>query len=459
MAYDAASQLAAGKYDGEGRLTSDSQRSYTWDMASRLISYSGAGGSASFSYDANGMMLSQSGSGGTRQYVANYVFGLPAVAIVRDGNSQDLRYYVPLPGGASLYSMEASGGARHFFHYDEAGNTTFLTDDTGAVTDSYGITPYGESVVHTGASDNPFTFQGAAGAMQVESALYYMRARFYDGGSGRFISRDLVTRNTLPLRINPYQYAEGNPLTKFDPSGADATTQLLDQQFGTRSQWDTFQTQIAQYYVGQQVVQQVIQQAFADAAAQNGAWWNFWATPVDPAALAASRLQALLGNSFSIGDGFSDLPYITQLYNATNSGDLNGMAQAFNSLLGTSATTLIGQDAEALVAQANGVTLLGGNNSGTSLPPDAQHWINQALAGVVSNDGGSVVSHDGGTVVSNDGGSFANLLMGVVSHDGGTVVSHDGGTVVSHDGGTVVSHDGGTLFGNGGSTFSFRIGN
>src|SRR6185369_10617809 len=103
----------------------------------------------------------------------------PALSILRQGGS-DLRYFVYLPNGTLLYSVEASGNARHFYHFDEMGNTAFLTGDNGALTDSYSITPYGETSVHMGTTDNPFTWQGQFGTIQVGQSLYFMRSRFYD---------------------------------------------------------------------------------------------------------------------------------------------------------------------------------------------------------------------------------------------------------------------------------------
>src|SRR5262245_16442106 len=104
-----------------------------------------------------------------------------------------------------------------FYHFDEMGSTLFLTDDSGAVTDKYGITPYGEEVTHAGAADNPFTFLGAYGVMQEgNTGLYYMRSRYYDSSTARFLSRDLGQ----PLdakSANPYQYAQANPLAHIDP--------------------------------------------------------------------------------------------------------------------------------------------------------------------------------------------------------------------------------------------------
>jgi RHS repeat-associated protein len=90
------------------------------------------------------------------------------------------------------------------------------------VSDTYAITPYGESVAHTGPTANPFTFQGAFGAMQEGStSLFYMRARYYDSASARFLSRD-PEPNADPGALDPYQFAYGDPVQRIDPSGRDA---------------------------------------------------------------------------------------------------------------------------------------------------------------------------------------------------------------------------------------------
>jgi RHS repeat-associated protein len=219
LGYDAAHQVAGFNYDGMGRLVNGDVGTYTWDQASRLTSYSRADGSASFTYDDFGQRISRTGTDGTTvNYVLNYALGRPSVAVVQTGGA-DLRYYVYLPEGTLLYSIEAADGSHHFYSFDESGNTTFLTDDSGSITDSYGITPYGESVTQVGSTDNPFTFQGQWGVMQESgTSLYYMRFRYYDSTSARFLTRDPM-RSIEPKLINPYQYAAGDPIGKTDPLG------------------------------------------------------------------------------------------------------------------------------------------------------------------------------------------------------------------------------------------------
>ncbi|MBU3978759.1 RHS repeat-associated core domain-containing protein [Patescibacteria group bacterium] len=53
-----------------------------------------------------------------------------------------------------------------------------------------------------------------------ESNLYYLRARYYDPATGRFISRDPVKGTlTNPQTQNPYAYAGNDPINNSDPSG------------------------------------------------------------------------------------------------------------------------------------------------------------------------------------------------------------------------------------------------
>ncbi len=222
LTFDAAHQVTGFTYDSMGRLNQDAIRKYTWDLASRLQSYAGLDGSATLGYDGFGLRTSLNASSGARIFIWNYATGLPTLATVQDAAANpatDRRYYISLPDGTLLYAIDAATNARHFYHFDESGSTTLLTNDAGAITDSYATTPYGETVTSSGATENPFTWLGQFGVMQEGSTgLYYMRQRYYDSATARFLSQDpLVLAD--PLQFNPYQYARANPLGFVDPSG------------------------------------------------------------------------------------------------------------------------------------------------------------------------------------------------------------------------------------------------
>ncbi|MCG8353397.1 MAG: RHS repeat-associated core domain-containing protein, partial [Chloroflexales bacterium] len=53
-----------------------------------------------------------------------------------------------------------------------------------------------------------------------DSGLVYLRARWYDPGSGRFATRDpFAGMPHLPYSLHPYQYAYSNPALYTDPTG------------------------------------------------------------------------------------------------------------------------------------------------------------------------------------------------------------------------------------------------
>lgn len=216
-AYDAAHQRTAATHDGLGRLTADGDRQFTWDRTSRLAAYTIGGESVTNTYDALGLRTAR----GNRGYVWNYATTLPSLAVTRQDGS-DLRYYIYTPGGALLHSVEADN-SRFFYHFDRAGNTTALSNDGGSAATRYFISPYGEIVSSTTAVDNPFTFGGALGVMQEgTTGLYYMRLRYYDANTARFLSRDPV-RQIEPRQANPYTFACGNPVNFTDPLGTSAS--------------------------------------------------------------------------------------------------------------------------------------------------------------------------------------------------------------------------------------------
>ncbi|HDD24953.1 MAG TPA: RHS repeat-associated core domain-containing protein, partial [Chloroflexi bacterium] len=66
------------------------------------------------------------------------------------------------------------------------------------------------------------------GEAQDTTGLLYLRARYYDPTTGRFLTRDPVPCvATLPQTLNPYAYALNNPVLYTDPSGEFAFIPLL----------------------------------------------------------------------------------------------------------------------------------------------------------------------------------------------------------------------------------------
>ncbi len=221
--HDAASRVntTGYTYDARGRLIASPRNTFSWDGATRLTSTS----DATLTYNGLNDLLTREANGTTLHGYYNYALGLkPMVAEKNDDTTAWVRFYVLTPGGRLLYMIDAADGNKvYFYHFDKMGNTLFLTDASGTITDKYAYSPYGKLLAHEGSNDQPFTFVGAWQIRQEGNAgLYQMRARYYDAVTARFISREsLWPRVGRPIALNPYQYAALNPLKYADRTGND----------------------------------------------------------------------------------------------------------------------------------------------------------------------------------------------------------------------------------------------
>ena len=102
--------------------------------------------------------------------------------------------------------------------YDGLGSVTALTDDTGAATDTYAYDAFGAVRASTGSSDNPWLFTGEQ--QDADSGLYYLRARYYDPATGRFLQVDPFPGFLHePRTMARYAYVANSPTNYVDYSG------------------------------------------------------------------------------------------------------------------------------------------------------------------------------------------------------------------------------------------------
>jgi RHS repeat-associated protein len=111
-----------------------------------------------------------------------------------------------------------------FYGYDGGGNVRQLTNSAGTVTDTYEYDAFGNDVYHTGTTPNNYLYRGEQ--YDSDLALYYLRARYYNPTTGRFMSRDAEDGvPTDPASLHKYIYAGGDPLGAIDPTGREALFQ------------------------------------------------------------------------------------------------------------------------------------------------------------------------------------------------------------------------------------------
>ena len=100
---------------------------------------------------------------------------------------------------------------------------THIYDETGTLFAEYVYDAWGNHQIKTDVNGigtvNPIRYRGYY--YDTEMGLYYLRARYYDPETGRFISQDDVSY-LAPAHLsglNLYAYCNDNPVMGFDPNG------------------------------------------------------------------------------------------------------------------------------------------------------------------------------------------------------------------------------------------------
>nr|WP_256021769.1 RHS repeat-associated core domain-containing protein [Paenibacillus kribbensis] len=98
------------------------------------------------------------------------------------------------------------------------GDIIEIRDSSGALLNQYQYDIWGNEEVKEEKVHNPFRYSGELWDDTTE--LQYLRARWYDPDSGRFINEDTYEgENENPSSLNLYTYVQNNPLIYIDPSG------------------------------------------------------------------------------------------------------------------------------------------------------------------------------------------------------------------------------------------------
>jgi RHS repeat-associated protein len=101
-----------------------------------------------------------------------------------------------------------------YYELDGLGTVTSLSAGAGALAQTYTFDSFGRTTASSGSLANAFQYAGRE--LDTESSLYYMRSRYFDPATGRFISEDPVD---FQGGINFYAYTRNNPGLCRDPTG------------------------------------------------------------------------------------------------------------------------------------------------------------------------------------------------------------------------------------------------
>jgi len=109
--------------------------------------------------------------------------------------------------------------ATSYFHADGLGSVTSLSNAAGSIANTYTYDSFGKLTASTGSLVNPFQY--TARESDIETGLYYYRARYYDQNAGRFLTEDRI--GFAGDGANFYAYTLNDPINWVDPLGTSLT--------------------------------------------------------------------------------------------------------------------------------------------------------------------------------------------------------------------------------------------
>jgi RHS repeat-associated protein len=195
-------------YDHNGNTTSKTDStgttSYTSDFENRMttVTLPGTGRAVSFKYDPAGRRIYKSSASSTSIFAYdgdNLIEETNATGGVVARYSQGSNTDEPL---ATLRSSTTS-----YYQADGLGSISSLSNGAGSLAQTYTFDSFSKQTASFGSLTNPFRYTSRE--LDTETGLYFLRARYYDLSTGRFITED-------PLRFRAgasfYVYVSNSPV-------------------------------------------------------------------------------------------------------------------------------------------------------------------------------------------------------------------------------------------------------
>jgi RHS repeat-associated protein len=204
------------------RLTKGST-SYGWDILNRMTSFTSSG-TTSYVYRADGMRVSKSNSTGATSYRYDGQMATEDIDFASNGTvSKVTDYGIGPRGNDAMFVTQSGTTSASYPLYDAHGNmiSTLSKQGTGGFAYSALRTFDAWGVIRRGAQtgDPKGRYCASLGHKQDdESGLTYMRARYCEPASGRFLSSDAAVSGR-----NWFTYCGNDPVNRSDQSGHSFT--------------------------------------------------------------------------------------------------------------------------------------------------------------------------------------------------------------------------------------------
>ena len=206
--------------DNDGNVTArrcpSDTVAFKWSAEGLLDTAIVGGLTLSYYYDGNGRLVRKDSAGvASRHFLWQ---GSNLLAELTGSATAERAEFSYFPGADNPHAI-VFGGVEYDAQRDGIRNVVTLTDSAQAVRQGYGFEAWGGLQATGGdlslSGADRMRFKGAL-FLGDEANLYYMRARWYEPKTGRFLSEDPLG---LKGGLNPYVYAGDDPINNSDPMG------------------------------------------------------------------------------------------------------------------------------------------------------------------------------------------------------------------------------------------------
>jgi len=240
--FDANDRLGSDTYDAAGNTKAatihdsingtDIAFTYSYDFDNRILCVTSVSSVVQLTYDGDGNRVQKTvtdafGTRTTRYLVdQNNLTGYSQVLEELDAsNNVTVAFTVGLDV-ISQTRFTPTNEVTHYFGYDGHGNTRFLTDTNGVITDRWDYDAYGNIIARSGSTFNNLLYCGEY--RDPDLGLYFLRARYMEPGRGRFWTMDAWEGSQYsPSSLHKYLYCGADPVGRIDPSGQLSYTEVL----------------------------------------------------------------------------------------------------------------------------------------------------------------------------------------------------------------------------------------
>jgi len=223
--YDSDDLMSTESYDANGNTVTSGGRTFAYDSENRLTSMNNGG--VTIIYDGDGNRVSKTASGVTTLYLVDDLNPTGYAQVIEEvsGGAVQREYTYGLQR-INENQIVSGTWTPSFYGYDGGGTVRQLTNLAAAVTDRYNYDAFGNLLNSSGTTPNNYLYRGEQ--YDPDLNLYYLRARYYNPLTGRFMSLDPENGKPIdPKTLHKYLYAGGDPVNRIDPRGRDATIETL----------------------------------------------------------------------------------------------------------------------------------------------------------------------------------------------------------------------------------------